>query len=401
MPKVARRAVNDIYHRSFILFCFCAAGVVFLFSGTAILAQDAKAGPRPTSVSPALSPRAQILMNEGWGESSYARGLSIMSDKTETRDSRSVAMGLLHANRRNFKPSEIRQLLEQVTLMAKDTATEAELSAQAVNTMTNLTLTMEELKQLNRVEATKEAGFLLSAATDTRRNIQFRSQAINALGILKISEAAPTLRGILSASTDINVPEIARPACLSLMRIDNERAVHVLADVLHRTGDPSVFGTAAFALGQIKTRESMISLVQNEKRFTESGSCDAAIVDMEDVILAVLRNPQDANITDAIAATRHLWRDGQRGHYIQALQGLLKTAPLEIRKAALDRLLESAGLQEFEQEKRELRVILELIKDQADLEKYKERIKTRLTATLLTPIPGATVPVPPLRKGAR
>jgi hypothetical protein len=290
----------------------------------------------------------------------------------------------------------MRQLLDEVTTIAKDTTNDEELSAQAIHTMGNLTLTMEELGQLSRSEAKKETGFLLSAATDSRRSSHMRSQAINTLGILRISEAVPILKGVLTGS--INVPEIARPACLSLMRIDSDRAVPVLADVLHKTTNSRVFGTAAFTLGQINNRVSMVALVQNIERFPESEACGAALVNMEDVIFNILKNTQDEKLIEGIRATRYLWREGQHERYIPILQGLLTSAPLAARKVALKRLLEEASTQDFDEEKQELITILGLIKDQTQLSEYQEKIRGRLSATLVTPSSGVTAPSPILQK---
>lgn len=373
-----------------ILHSVWATAIFFFLFETRALAQ---------MVAPVLSPRAQVFMNEAWGDSSFVRGLAIMADGKETRDSRSLAMELLHTDRLKLKPNEMRQFLVEVTAIAKNDTADEKLSAQAVHTMGNLTLTMEELGQLSRAEATKEVGFVMNIATDVQRSMDMRSQAIVVLGILKISQAAPILVGVLNAN--LNVPQIASPACLSLMRIDRERAVSVLANVLQKTTDSRVFGTAAFALGQIKNRESMSALVQNLERFPESSSCDAALVDMELVVLEVLKNSQDQRLNDAIRATRYLWHEGQRGRYIPILHELLRTAPPAARKAALERLLEEASTQEFDLEKRELAAILELIKDQAQLSEYQERIRGRLSASLLMPSSGPTAPVFVKPKGER
>jgi HEAT repeat protein len=373
-----------------ILLCVWVVGIFFFLFETMTLAQK---------VSPVLPPRVQVFMNEAWGDSSFARGLAIMADRMETRDSRLLAMELLHSDRRKLKPNEMRQFLAEVTAIVKDEAADAKLSAQAVHTMGNLTLTMEELGQLNRTEATKEAVFLLNIATDVQRDLAMRSQAIVVLGILKISQAAPILVGVLN--TNIDVPQIASPACLSLMRIDGERAVSVLVNVLHHTNDSRIFGTAAFALGQIKSPECMSALVQNLERFPESSACGAALVDMELVVLDALKNSQNERLTEAVRATRYLWREGQREHYIPALHQLLRAAPLAVRKAALERLLEEASTQEFDQEKRELAAILELINDQTQLSEYQEKIRERLSASLVMPSSGLTAPVFVKPKGER
>jgi hypothetical protein len=377
-----------------ILSSVCAALIVPFLSGTLTFAQDLRAGQISGSTSRVLSQGAQELASTPWADSSFARALKIIADRKETHGSRSVAMELLLANRRKNKPAEMRRLLNEISVVAKDSSGEYELRAQAINTLANVTLTMEDLGQLSRAEATKESRFLMSAAVDPSQNIQVRTQAINALGILKVTEASPILSTVLNSTANLNVAEIARPTCLSLMRIDRSRAVPVIADVLHKTTNSQVFGTAAFVLGQINNRESMIALVDNSGRFPESGACDAALVEMESVVLGILKNPQDEVLLRGIQATHHLWREGQRERYIPALLSLLRTAPLIARKAAIERLLEATSTREFEKEKQELGMILALIKDQRQLVEYQERITRRLSATVVPPSAGVSSPVP-------
>ena len=168
--------------------------------------------------------------------------------------------------------------------------------------------------------------------------------------------------------------------------------------MLSRTEDPSIFGTAAFSLGQIKTVESMVNLVKNSDRFPDSASCDAALVDMEDTILDVLKNPQDENLIHAIYATRHLWREGQRERYVPQLRMLLSTAPILARKAALDRLLEVVSTLKLDDEKRELEPILIEIVNQPELKQYTERIRKRMLAVELEPT-YSTIPHPSIPQG--
>ncbi len=144
-------------------------------------------------------------------------------------------------------------------------------------------------------------------------------------------------------ASNLNRPEIARCACLALQQVDGLSAVTPIKGILNTTQDASIFGTAAFTLGQIGAPESMAALVETDSRFTTSGSCDAVLVDMEDVILATLNDPNQPNLIPAISATQHLWRDGQRERYVPLLRTLLATAPLAARKAALERLIEAAA----------------------------------------------------------
>ncbi|MBE0544456.1 MAG: HEAT repeat domain-containing protein [Verrucomicrobia bacterium] len=373
-------------------------GIMLLNTASPILGQNVEA-PKNQIPPVQLSPRAQVFIEKGWSDASFTEGIAIIVNRTENWESRAVAMEMLHANRRKLNPDQMSHLLAEATTIAKDSKEDEALSTVAIHTMGNVALTMQELGQISATEAKKEFRFFMDSATNSQRAAYFRASAINTLGILKVAEATALLRDMLDERVSMNVPDLSRPACLSLMRIDGEQAAPTLAQVLRKTSDASVFGTAAFALGKIKNAESMIALVESLERFPESGSCDAALVGMEEVITDVLKNPEDPNLGYAIRATRHLWREGQRERYFPLLRQILITASGVMRKASLDRLLEGASSLEFQQEKQELVPILEAISDQSELGEYQERIRLRLSATLLTPAAGNTVPVPPALKG--
>lgn len=365
-----------------ILFFFLWA-LLFPFSYDVSSAQDKNI---------TLSSQARLLLEEPWQENSFEAGTEIMLDRQEETYSRRVVMEHLHHHRAEMTTAERMQLLKEVTSMAKDPSLEADFAAQAIHTMGNMTLTLEELGEISRAEATSEAGFLIRSATDPEQSHEVRMQAINFLGLLRIPGASGVLKSLLESEIYVETPEIARPAALSMARIKSEDAVPVLASVLQNTNDERIFGTAAYALGQIPTPESMSALVQVRKRFPDSSAPDAALVDMEEVILDILTQPQNDKLGDAIAATLHLWRTGQREKYFPALKGLLDTAPLSLRKEALDRLLDEAGKQKFEVEIAYLLQILELIEDQSELFEYTNYIKTRMEARRVSPA-GTGIPV--------
>jgi HEAT repeat protein len=365
-----------------------------IFCGASALAADAegKSSPKATET---VSTRARAFVNERWNNTSFTQGIAIIADTKETPSSRAAAMQALHANRKKLTSDEMRTFLGEATGLAKDTSLDETNSAFAVSVMANLALTMRDKGQLSEVESKQEAGFLMATATDSRRNVQLRGSAIVALGILKVTDARGALRELLTNSA----VEIARPACLSLMRIDGDRAIPDIADTLKRTSDARVFGTAAFALGQIKGRECVAALVENLGRFPDSGACDAALVEMDDAIYGILKDAQDEHLAAAIQATRYLWREGQREIYTPLLRDLLSTAPLAARKAAAERLLESASCLEFEREKHELIMVSSAIGDQSTLEEFKERIRNRLSATLVAPNVNNTIAVPSVLRG--
>lgn len=353
----------------------------------------------PKLDAPSVSPKVQALIIQAWDNSSFADGIAVVTDRKENKESRALAMEVLHANRKRLNAAEMGRFLQEATIIAKDTEGDEELSALGVRTMGNLALTMEESGQITASRAKEEAGFLMEGATNTQRGVQFRASAITTLGVLKVAEASPLLRSLLADGQGMNVPEVARPICLALMRVDGGGAVPSLRDVLRKTMDSQVFGTAAFALGQIKGTESLVALVENLERFPDSAACDAALVDMEEVISKVLSNPQDTNLVYAIRGTRHLWREGQRERYVPLLRGLLGTSPLEAQRAAIERLVESAGALEFEKEKQELGPILEAVKGTSEFAGYEARIRARLAAKTVPPAAGKSAAVLTIRKG--
>ncbi len=332
-----------------------------------------------------VSPRVKAFVSNRWNTNSFPQGIAIVADAQEPPSSRAAALEVLQANRRKLSVGEMRSVLGEATRLAKDASLDDTNSAFAVSIMANVALTMRDQGQLSDAESKQEAGFLIATATNLQRNGQLRASAITALGILRIEDARETLRGMLTNSTFANAAEIVRPACLSLMRIDGERAIPDLANVLKKTSDARIFGTAAFALGQLKSRECVSALVESLGRFSDSGACDTALVDMDDVIGGILKDPADENLNAAIQATRYLWRDGQREIYAPFLRELLSTAPLAARKAAVERLLESASTLDFESEKQELALVLNAIRNQTELQDYQERIQNRLSAGVVTP----------------
>lgn len=352
-------------------------------------------GQQPLNPASSISTRAKDFVSKNWSGTSFSQGIAIVADANETPFSRLAAMQTLHTNRRKLATDETRKLLGEATRLAKDSSLDETNSAFAVSVMANLTLTMRDQGQLSEAETKQESGFLVATATDSRRDVQLRRSAIVALGILKVTEARETLRELLTNSA----VELARPACLSLMRVGGDSAIPDIADTLKKTSDARLYGTAAFALGQLKKRECVAVLVENLNRFPDSGSCDAALVDMEDVICGILKDAQDENVSAAIQATRYLWREGQREIYTPLLRDLISNAPLAARKVAVERLLDSASRLEFEREKRELALVSEAIGNQPELEEYHGRIQSRLSAAVVTPVADGSVQIPTVLKG--
>lgn len=343
--------------------------------------QANKADPRDSQV----SIEAREFLIRRWDAVSFEQGMSLLQNRRESIVSRKLVIDKLRSKRRDLDPESLQRLLNQVILIAKDTTESPEISAEAIRSMASLIGLMEEKAQITKSDVKQDISFLIKVARDQKQDIKLRGTAIRALGDLQIQDARPLLRELLADQSNLNRPEIARNACISIWRLEGKEAIVPISEVLSRTDDPSIFGTAAFSLGQIKTVESMVNLVKNSDRFPDSASCDAVLVDMEETILEVLKNPQDENLIYAIHATRHLWREGQRERYVPQLRMLLSTASLLARKAALDRLLEVVSTLKLDDEKRELEPILIAIVNQPELNQYTERIRKRMLAKVLEP----------------
>lgn len=374
---------------------------IVVFNASIGLLQNAQAQNEQTQADKAnsrnsqLSGEAREFLTRRWEAVSLEQGLSLLQNRRESIGSRKLVLDKLHSKRRELDSESLKRLHNQVILIAEDNTEFPEISAEAIRFMASLIGLMEEKGQITKSDVKQDISFLIEVARDQGRDVRLRGSAIRALGDLQVQEARPLLRELLADQSNLNRPEIARNACISIWRLEGKEAVVPISEVLSRTEDPSIFGTAAFSLGQIKTVESMVNLVKNSDRFPDSASCDAALVDMEDTILDVLKNPQDENLIHAIYATRYLWREGQRERYVPQLRMLLSTAPILARKVALEQLLEVASTLKFEDEKRELESILAEIVNQTELSQYTEQIKKRLSAVVLKPT-DRTIPVPPI-----
>jgi hypothetical protein len=312
---------------------------------------------------------------------------------------RLMVLDRLRSKAKGMDEASLRRLYADLARAERDASQDPRLGARLIGTTASLACLMKEKGRLQAADLAEEFAFLKTAAKDDKKLPAMRGEAIKALGILKDGDAAPLIRDLLAAPENLNKPEIARNGCLSLMRIEGEKAVQPISSVLATTSNEAVFGTAAFSLGQIKTEESMATLVKNSDRFPDSGSCGAVLVEMEGIMLKVLEEPENPNLIPAIHATRSLYRDGQRERYVPMLRKLLTTAPMPIRKVAVERLMEVARTQRLDAEKRELAPVLDIIAKEPELAVYAAKIRERLAVRRLEPISGAPGAVISKRKG--
>jgi HEAT repeat protein len=305
-----------------------------------------------------------------WGTNSFYRG-SLFAREGDPR-TRVLAFEKLFSKRRTLSETELREFRRLLSEQIRATSDDPYVVATSIRALAGLLDYLKTKGLSSQADIAVDGELLVSYMSNGALDLQVRGAAIRA-----------------------NTPEIARNGCLALVKLVNKEALTPILGVFEKTSDSSVFGTAAFCLGQINNAAAMSALVENTRRFPDSESCDAALVNMDNVILETLNHPDSPVVIDAINATEHLWKDGQREKYIPALQGLLANNSLAIRKASCERLIDAASRLPFSQEKQELAFVLENIGQSPELREYGERIRQRMSATVLAPAtaPGL-VPVP-------
>lgn len=374
--------------------------IVLYGLGLLLLLAPARAGGAPAAPRPAsgngMTSAAQALLARPVDAPAFTEGLALLQSRSEPAHARRMVLEKMHGARRGLDSRQARALLDAATALARDGAESPTLAAQAIDTMASLNLLLLERGELTPAQTRQEAPFLMTVAGDAGRAREMRGRALRALADLKAGEAVPLLRRLLADPAADGQPEVTRNGSLALARLSPETALEPLTALMRRTADRSVFGSAAFAVGQLRTADAMAALAGLQDRFPDSDSCAAALAELEAPILAVLANPADPRLEAAIRASANLWKQGQRERLVPLLHGLLATAPAAARAAAVERLLGAAGALDPAAENRELRAILAQIAGQPELGVQTGQIRRRLAAKPLEPT-GQTIPAPPLR----
>lgn len=380
----------------FLLMCFLAISITFI---SPIKAEEDQLHPNTDKLNqPQLqaSPSHQIegLTTEAidlakrhrWDVQSFDKAISLVKDKSKPLNSRKLLLHKAYSEKRQLTIVERKRLLAELTQIAKASDEPDSLRALAIRDMAGHALLMQETGEISREEALAEKQFLLDTIQDEIRDPQIRASAIKAVDILKIKDAVPHLKNILADPRNIDQIEIIKTSCLSLMRLAGTDSIQNTSNVLSSTNDPSVFSTAAYCLGQTKSIDSVVALMSQENKFSDTGAMGFTLVDMENEILSVLKLHDSPHIVQAIRATEYLWRDGQKERYLPILFDLLSSqVPLEARKAAFERILQDVNRLSFDKEKKELRTILSMIQDMPGFEDEVVYIRRRLSATLHKP----------------
>jgi len=295
---------------------------------------------------------------------------------------------------------ELRDFRRLLAEQIRATSDDPYLVGASIRTLVGLSNYLKSRGLASDRDVAADGELLVKYMSNGALDLQVRGAAIRAVGDLGITSGRKSIEDMLSDDANTNKPEIARNGCLALLKLAGEKSFTPIRGVFEKTFDASVFGTAAFCLGRINNAAATSALVENTQRFPDSESCDAALVEMDKTILETLSAPGSPGVMDAIKATEHLWKDGQREKYIPALQGLLVDSSLVVRRASCERLIEAASRLPFPQEKQELAVVLENISQSPELHEYAERIRRRMIATVLTPST-ASASVPPLKRDLR
>ena len=285
---------------------------------------------------------------------------------------------------------DFRRLLDE---QIRATSNDPYVVAASIRTLAGLLDYLKTKGLASKADIAADGELLVSYMNNSTLDLQVRGAAIRAVGDLGITTGRKSIEDMLSDAANVNTPEIARNGCLALVKLANEESFTPIRGVFEKTSDSSVFGTAAFCLGQINNAAAMSALVENTRRFADSESCDAALVNMDKVILETLNHPDSPAVINAIQATEHLWKDGQREKYIPELQGLLADNSLAVKRASCERLIDAASRLPFAQEKQELSVVLKSIGPSPELNEYAEKIRQRMNATTLVPAT-ASAPAP-------
>jgi len=368
MVKIIRRYFSNFYKIFLILLFISFISIKLIYS----------------QITPPES--IKELLEKPWDTTSLNKAINMLKNPEETEGNRYSALRLLTGNKRKMSKDELILLLNEVTIITKNPKESVRLSALSISVISEISLLLFEREEISREEEIKEKEFLIDTAKNRSQDLLLRHNSIKAIDILKIKEAIPVLQEILRDSNNLNVPEITRVSCFAFLHLAGDDSLPEIKNILYKTETPSIFSTAAYCLGQIKTDESIFSLVDNSERFTDTGACDFALVDMENVILEMLEDPNNPNLIYAIKATKYLWKDGQREKYIPLLLNLLSNSSLESRKIAIGRLRYEADLLPFDNQQKLLREILSRIKEQPELERYTKSINNQLKAEVLTPV---------------
>lgn len=326
-----------------------------------------------------------------WDTNSFESGRRFAAEGNPR--ARALAFEKLFSKRESLSTAELMDFKRMLEQQVRATSDDPFVVASAIRTLAGLLDYLKSGGLANDADFASYGELLVQYSQNGELDLQIRGAAIRAVGDLGIASGRAPIEGLLADSANINTAEIARNGCLALVKLANQEAFAPVQKVFVNTSDSAIFGTAAYCLGQVNTADAMAALVENAHRFPDSGSCDAALVNMDKVILETLSQPDRSAVISAIRATEHLWKEGQREQYVPALRRLLADSPLAVQKASCERLIDVASRLPFEEEKQELAVVLASIGQSPELREHAEKIRQRMNAAIL--VPSTASPPPP------
>ena len=342
-----------------------------------------------------LSDKASSLLKSPINGVTFQMALDILKNKNETLESRLLALQWLNSVAKKLGPDERRLLHEIARAIAVDSNDELLLRARAMKSVVAMSALMRDLDEMSQRSIIEDNDFIVQMAEDILLDASIRASAIEGIEVLQITEGISLLEEILADPEEHRILDLVRRASLALTRLAPDKALPLVTQIINETEDASVFGTAAYSLGQINSPKAVATLVQNADRFPDAGSCDFALVDMEVIILAILRDQksEEEDVIAAIRATQYLWREGQSEDFEPLLKELIDNPSLEIKKATVERLMQEALEKPRTERQNLLRDLLEGTKKYPELSELSSSIEKRLTAkTMESRI--STIPVP-------
>jgi HEAT repeat protein len=321
------------------------------------------------------------------GLANFDQGVAALANRNLQNKERLKSLHALFARRSEMSDEQVRGFWRTLRSVAQEKSDDPKFTADTIWAMGDVGVLARLRGVMTEEEVAQEARFLLDLAQNKATDPIIQRVAVAALGDLRVMEAAPWLEQLVrSPGADVQ-PNVLRSAAIALPKLTGTKAVAPLSQLLSTTDNKDVFGTAAYALGTVGAPEALPTLVANRLRLGDNLSVDNAINGMSSNVIAVLSRPSDPQITDAIAATRSLWREEQQKEYLPLLQNLVQdqSNAVAVRQAALQRLFDHAAHLPFEQEKAQLATVLPSIQQQPEFQKETEYINMRLNAQVLTP----------------
>lgn len=282
--------------RVLIVTAFCCSGVIAILSSCVRSLKPSEATNRvPAHIAVASSTHTNIQaasqfrewIKESWSTNSFDSGARFAREK----DLRTQALALekLFSNRQLMSEIELRGFRRMLEEQARAKSDDPYVVAASIRTLAGLLDYLEVKGLVSKADVAPDEELFVSYLGNATLDLQVRGAAIRAVGELRIESGKKYVEELLLDSANINTPEIARNGCLALVKLSNDEAFTPIRGVFERTSDSTVFGTAAFCLGEIRNVDAMSVLEKNISRFPDSESCDAALVKMDAVIPEPLR----------------------------------------------------------------------------------------------------------------